>query len=423
MKKLKFFIGAALRSTEVPVVLAIAVQAGAASLFALLTARWLGPSSRGSVVVFMTTSSFLMLVGSLGISTGSRVLLNRSPPLGLDNYLKQARILSLVHLVTSSSVGLFALVKTGGMPTLWVGLIFVPFAAIQLFSYFQREALHGLGRHRTAMYGEVLSSSLQTAGVLFLEVTERLNLVSVCLVIFGGALAQTVLLATRLRSPGQNPPFAHFSLRQLATYSLPALVTTLGQAFVIRGDRLILGLIAGAAPVGIYGAAATFTEVLWLIPAGVAQVGFRRASVTGTGRAGATTRKVTLVVTAVSCLVLAAATGPLVSILLGSAYAEAVGLAYILIAASLPIASYQLDTAVLNGLGKLKQSGHATTLGSVILFVGCLLTIPKFGAYGAAWSSVAAYTAMAVVAGAYVRREKSQVTVRDATLPHIDEII
>jgi len=410
MKKLTSFVSRAAGTTETRVVLAIGVQAAAGTLFALITARWLGPESRGAVVVFMTTSSFLMLVGSFGISTGSRVLLNGSPPLGLTHYLKQARGLSLFQLVTASTIGLFALSKTGGMPTPWVGVIFVPFAAVQLFCYFQREALHGIGRHRSAVYGDVLSFTLMIAGVLILKVTSQLNLVAVCLVSLVGALAQTVFLATRLRSAGQTPPFASFSLRQLMKFSLPALVTTLGQAFVIRGDRLILGLIAGAAPVGIYGAAATFTEVLWLIPSAVAQVAFRRASLTGTRRAGATGRKITLLVTAFACLVLVVLTRPLVTILLGPAYLEAIPLAYILIPASLPMASYQLDVAVLNGLGRLSHSGHATTLGSVVLVVGCLVTIPSMGAFGAAWSSLVAYTAMAGLARWHLHRVKSSRT-------------
>lgn len=147
MMNLGPLIRTAVRSTEARVILSMTALVGAASLFALLTARWLGPSSRGSVVAFMTTSSLLMLVGSIGVSTGSRVFLNGCPLLSPDNYLKQAGVLSVDHVAISNSVGLFMLAKTGAMPTLWVGVIFMPFAAVQLFSYFQRVALHGLGRH------------------------------------------------------------------------------------------------------------------------------------------------------------------------------------------------------------------------------------------------------------------------------------
>ncbi len=410
MNKPASLISRAVRTTEAGVVLAIVVQAAAAVVFALLTARWLGPSSRGVVVVFTTMSMFLMLVGSFGISTGSRVLLTDSPPLSLTRYLKQARILSLLQLVTASTLGLLALTKTGGMPTLWIGVIFVPFAAAQLLCYFQREALHGMGRHRSAMYGDVVSYTLQTMAVLLLKMAGRLNLVAVCLVLLGGALAQTAFLATRLRCVDQSPPFASFSLRQLMRFSLPAMVTTLGQAFVIRGDRLVLGLIAGSAPVGIYGSAATFTEMLWLIPSGVAEVAFRRASVTGTQRAGAARRKITMLVTVLAGLVLVVCTGPIITILLGPAYSQAIPLAYILIPATIPMASYRLDVAVLNGLGRLSYGGYTTTVGSVVLIGGCFATIPSMGAFGAAWSSLVAYSTMAVMARWYLHREKSSHT-------------
>jgi O-antigen/teichoic acid export membrane protein len=406
MRKLTSFVKRAVRTIESRVVVATGVQAAAGILFALLTARWLGPQSRGAVVVFMTTASFLMLVGSWGISTGSRVLLNGSPPLGLTRYMRQARILSLIHLLTASTVGLLVLAKTGGMPTIWVGVIFVPFAAAQLYCYFQREALHGIGRHRSALYGEVLSFSLLTAGVIILHAGGKLNLVDVCLVVLIGYLAQVGFLTARLATYHQSAPVGHFTIRELMKFSMPALVTTLGQSFVIRGDRLVLGLLAGAAPVGIYGAAASFTEVLWLIPSGVAQVAFRRASLTRTSRAGAAGRRITLLITAAACLVLMVCTKPLVMILLGPAYAQAIPLAYILIPASLPMASYTLDVAVLNGLGRLSHSGHATTLGSVVLLVGCLAMIPTLGAFGAAWSSLVSYTAMAGLARWYLHRDK-----------------
>jgi O-antigen/teichoic acid export membrane protein len=71
------------------------------------------------------------------------------------------------------------------------------------------------------------------------------------------------------------------------------------------------------------------------------------------------------------------------------------------------MASYQLDVAVLNGLGRLSHSGYATTVGSVVLLAGCLATIPSFGAYGAAWSSLFAYTAMAAVARWLLHRQST----------------
>jgi O-antigen/teichoic acid export membrane protein len=163
----------------------------------------------------------------------------------------------------------------------------------------------------------------------------------------------------------------------------------------------------GSSAVGIYGAAATLTEALWLIPGGVAQVAFRRASASGSSREGAKARRVALALTAAASLVLAALTPYLIRRLLGSAYAGAVPITYILIAASLPMASYQLDIAVVNGLGMLKRASSITIAGVVCLALACMLLIPLWGAVGAAWSSLASYTLMATLARRRLRANRT----------------
>src|SRR6266536_1087324 len=64
-------------------------------LFAVVTGRALGPSGRGIVVIFMTLSSLLMLIGSLGTNTAARVrLVARGQPLLLEHYLALVVVLS-----------------------------------------------------------------------------------------------------------------------------------------------------------------------------------------------------------------------------------------------------------------------------------------------------------------------------------------
>jgi len=350
-------------------------------------------------VVFMTTTSFLMLVGSLGVSTGGRFLLSAVPPLAVDRYLLFAKRLTGVHVLTSTAIGVPILALAKGLPNHLVGLIFVPVAAAQLLAYFQREALHGLGHHKAAVFGDVLSSLLQISFAIGLHLANMLDVVSVCLCILTGSVAQNFYLAHRLsfvdRAPDVGPvkPF-----RDVLRFSLPALVTTLGQAFAIRGDRLILGILTSSAAVGLYGVAATLTEVLWLIPLGVAQVAFRRASVTRSAGAGRLSRKLALVVTAGACIFLAATVHWIIPLLLGEAYRDAIALSYVLIAAALPMASYHLDIAVLNGLGRLNAGGRVTVSGSAVLLVGCLTLVPHLMAQGAALASFAAYSLMAILA-------------------------
>jgi O-antigen/teichoic acid export membrane protein len=167
---------------------------------------------------------------------------------------------------------------------------------------------------------------------------------------------------------------------------------------VIRGDRLVLGALATSGAVGIYGVAASFTELLWLVPGGVARIAFRRASLRGSRAEYKRKRTLALLCTLCSGVALAFCAHWMIPLLLGYAYIEAVEITYLLIVASLPMASYQLDVAVLNGLGRLKYAGATTTIGTAVLMAGCLLLIPVWGAMGAAVASLVAYTAMAIVA-------------------------
>jgi O-antigen/teichoic acid export membrane protein len=135
-----------------------------------------------------------------------------------------------------------------------------------------------------------------------------------------------------------------------------------------------------------------------LIPGGVAQIVFRRASLGGSRAEYKRKRTIVLLCTLISGIALASFAGWLIPLLLGNAYIGAVELSYVLIVASMPMASYQLDIAVLNGMGRLKYAGATTTAGSAALLGGCALLIPGSGAMGAAVASLFAYTVMAIVA-------------------------
>lgn len=385
------------RLDETRTVTATAVFFLAGTLFALLTARWLGPSERGTLVVFMTTSSFLMLLGALGVTTGGRVLLNSDPGLTHRSLSRLGLRLTGIHALTAGSIGTAVLAVSGDSPPMQVRVVFVVFAVSQLYNYFTREMLHGSGWHTKAVLGDALGSAVQTAGAAALYAAGQLSITTASLALLCGSITQSIWLSILARRVESRTIATELPWRATIRYSLPAMLTGIGQAFVIRGDRLLLGALAGTNAVGIYGVAATFTEVLWLIPNAVGQVAFRRASLSASAESLARRRRTVLVFTAVGGATLALVAGPAIDVLLGRAYSEARALTYLLIVASLPMASYHMDLAVLNGRGALRSGSIATSIGSLVLCAGCLASVPSYGAWGAAWSSMAAYSVMALV--------------------------
>lgn len=389
---------------EVQAVLLLVAMAASASLFALLSARWLPPDKRGVVVVVVTTGSILMLLGSLGVPISGRVQLGRSPSLDLQAYRRHAARLSTWQLAAAATAGIAILWFSNGLPNALVGFVFVPYAALQVWNYLLREGLHGVGNHAAALIADLLASVTQTTFLVALRLFDAVSLGTVVPLLTAGALVQALFLEQRVRGHVQQPPQFELTLRDLARSGRPSLVSSVGQAFVIRGDRLILGALATAAAVGVYGAAATLMETLWLAASGVAQVLFRRASMNLPYADLATSRQRIMALTAAGCLVSLPLIPWAVNSLLGAAYSAAIPICYILAFAALPMASYQLDVAMLNGWGRLDLSRNAALLGCVSLAIGCAALIPLAGAIGAALASTAGYSVMAITVRRYVGR-------------------
>jgi O-antigen/teichoic acid export membrane protein len=366
-------------------------QAGAAMAFALLTARWLGPADRGIVVLSATMGSLLMLAGALGVATGGRILVGRPDGPGAVELLHASRPLLLAHVVTSTVFGatILAVVLPEDRP--WVLGLFVAYAVMCLVTYRRRELLHGEGRHARAILSEAGALVAQVIAVGALHVGAVLTAELTLMVMIGGQLVQVVAQAGSwsTRPKGIN-------LKSVVRFGLPAVVTSFGQAVAIRGDRVILGILAGTTAVGIYGAAASLAELLWLVASGSGQVAFRRASRECAGRDGRTWLFV-MGLTLCSAVALAAVAPIIVPLLLGPDYAEAVPLVWLLCIGALPMASYLLDVATLNGLGHLRASALATIVGAAVLVVSSLVLIPRWNMTGAAVASVVAYAAMAGV--------------------------
>lgn len=396
---------AARASGSVRVVALLMVQAVVAATFAVLTARQLGPSDRGVIVIMMTLGSFLMLMGSFGVATGGRMLLSQSAPdFSTQDQERLAWRLSGAHIFTMVVVAWPLLVLTNAWRGLPISIVFALYGAAMVAIYLLREALQGIGRHVQATLGDVLMFSVLVVGFLGAGLAGNQTILTVASLLLLAAVAEVGYLATILatsRRPRQAPD--RRTAKALLLLSAPALLASVGQAFTIRGDRLVLGALADPHAVGIYGTAATFTEMMWLVPMGVGQVIFRLA---GQGKLDRVRRlqAITLAAMLAAGALGAVMARPAVSLLLGPEYEEALPLIWILLVASLPMGVYHLNAPLLNGSGDLKGPALAGVASSVVLIVFCVVSIPHWGAYGAAIGSFIAYSVMATVVVVRARR-------------------
>jgi O-antigen/teichoic acid export membrane protein len=384
----------------------VGLQAGLGFVFAVLSARWLGPVDRGVIVVVSTLGGLLMLVGSLGVATGGRALLSQtSPRFGLHESVRVQRLLVLGHVVTASVVGIPVFVLSTGRVDAGLFVVFVCYALGLLGAYLGRETLHGLGHHRSATSADVAMVSVLVVGILVLHIRGADSMVNVAklMAVAVGLEALALYLAMGYVTRGHSRAADPLSASAVVRLSLPALAAVIGQAFVIRGDRLILGWLVDSRLVGLYGTAATLTEVLTLVPQAMAQITFQRSAAGEQARTQRVERR-SLVVSAAAAVALAALAAPLVEVTLGAQYAEAVPMVWGLCLPAVVLGMFLTRAAVLNGAGEFGGPALATSVGSVILFLGCLIGIPRWGAYGAIGASALAYSAMVFLATYRIRR-------------------
>ena len=105
----------------------------------------------------------------------------------------------------------------------------------------------------------------------------------------------------------------------IATMALP-----LALVLITRGDRLVLGAHGALAAVAVYGLAATYCEMLRIVPTAVGQLAVPRVAQGGGLRAVARLAGLSLLLTVGAAAVLYAAVASLTVPLFGPAYADAV---------------------------------------------------------------------------------------------------
>lgn len=377
---------------------------GLQGITGLLTARWLGPADRGIVVLAVTISSFAVLLGGLGMPALMRIRLS-DPAYGLNYRGFELTALRLLVLVAVPVLGgsLAMLSVLGHHPGPWVLACFALYVGGALCATLYREATHGIGHHQAAVSGDVLASGVLLVGTSGLFLIDRLSVTGFLLTATLGYALQCAFLrfAGRLERGDKRlrPP-----LGVLLRSSRSALLWAVLSAFAWKGDRLILGLVRPPEDVGVYGTAATLSDLTWMAPAAVGAIVARQVAQAGSVSVIPRWRRRLLLVTGACILPVGAIGTLLLTRALGPGYESGVPALWILCLAALSLASYQTDISGCQGMGNFRSAWKAALGGSIALTV----LAPPLSAYwmgtGCALASWAAYTVMAIVGRIEVTR-------------------
>jgi O-antigen/teichoic acid export membrane protein len=271
--------------------------------------------------------------------------------------------------------------------------------------------VYGVGLNQLAAFLQVLGALLQLIGVAALAATGANSIWQYVSALSIGMIGQVMSSLMVLSKKGFSvwPAVALPVWLRLIRSGFTAIGLTLGQAAVLRIDRILVGLYLAASAVGIYSVAATATEVVWLLPLALSQVLFHGLASRSVDLATATKAKVASLGVALICAIGIYAVAPVaVDKIVGAQFHDAVTPLRILLLGAVLLSSYQLDAYILAARGRFGLAAGATVAGFGAMFLLDLVAIPKYGIVGAAWASVIAYGLMAVAVGVMVARIHTQ---------------
>ncbi|MGI8415394.1 MAG: lipopolysaccharide biosynthesis protein [Nakamurella sp.] len=352
----------------------------------------------------------------MGVYTGGRVLLSTpASKFMFSHYRRVIAVLTAGQVFVTVVVSMPVWHLMTGVNDRAAFAVFGVYCALMAAASLAREGVHGIGKHVLATVSDVVAATVQISLGLTLHLINQVTVSSLLGCGVAGFLLQLLMcnLGARDRSrerqagSSTSPGPLRITYR-VVLFSFPGLILAVGQLFIQKGDRLILGIFSQPRDVGIYAAGATIADAAWILPASLSVIVVRQVARSGSLEPLRRWRRPILVLTCISSIVLAISGSTLIELLLGSSYQSALPILWILCVGSPLFASQQLDLAACNGAGRLDVGATVTAWGVMTLVILSLGLIPAYQGVGAALASVGAYGCMAVLARLGVRRIQSE---------------
>ena len=379
-----------------------------------LQARALGPEGRGLLAAILIPVTLAPQIAGLGLGVFAtrESARGRPVPVLLGTLGAPLLALSLVSILAS---GLLANLVAGDRAVVHtyvqLGFVLLPFG---LFATLLVDLSVGLQRWRLLIAGRLVSPIIWTAGVVVLYATGHLTVAAAAIVTLVGGAAGFLPFLPLLKAG--RPHFDTALLRQGVPFGLKTWIGGLSALANVRLDQLLMVRLVSEKELGLYVVAVTVAMFTASILLGAITMYVSPRIAGGDSALAARACRLTLAVMLGLAAGMAVVTPILLRLAFGAAFTPATTMVRILLAASVPYAAaFVLSTA-------LVQSGHPGKAARVDLFavvltvVGLLVLLPRLGAVGAAYVSLASYSASFVLLLRWARRDLD-VPLRDLLVP------
>jgi O-antigen/teichoic acid export membrane protein len=228
---------------------------------------------------------------------------------------------------------------------------------------------------------------------------------SVTLVVLGAVAGQLVVAGVALgctRRALVRPlsPLAPRAYRSALAFSLPAGAGELVLLAMLRVDIVLVAAFLPVADAGLYAVAVALSEILWVVPDGVALVALPTSASDPEARRSRHLVALTVAVTVTGGVALSLAATPLIDVLFGSAFEDAASAVPLLAVAAVAGGVWKVVGAEIVAAGRTSPRFWSASAGLGAMVLVDVVAIPSLGIQGAALGAATGY---AVAAGVLCR--------------------
>jgi O-antigen/teichoic acid export membrane protein len=378
------------------------ITAAAGFITGPLQARALGAAGRGDLAAILVPIALAAHVLGLGLGAyASREVARGAHVRDIVGSLGGL----LIPIGVAGAVGGFLVADqlAAGRATvevfLKIGFALMPFSLSVALLY---SLLSGLQEWRLLMVTRLIPVIVSVAGIVILYVTDALTVATAAAVTLGGSLASSLQLVLVLRGHGR-PRFKPRVAWRGLIFGIKTWIGGLASLANHRLDQLVMIPAVPSRELGLYAVAVTLSSVPSLLTGALAPPLLTRIA---QGDIALVPRALRMVLTSVLVLNLAvgAVTPVLLPLLFGSDFSDAVDMALVLLAASVPAAGVAVLMTALVAGGRPEMTSAAEVLALVVTAVGLFVLLGPLGGLGAAIVSLAAYSANFVLQLVVARR-------------------
>ncbi len=378
----------------------------------VLTARQLGPTGRGVLVLLVTASSFALLVVGLGINLSGRIhLVSSDHPVTSGGFLGLSCALSAIQVLVCLILGVILLPLVHVRLSVGQEMAFGLLGASMLAQYVLLDVLNAFGHLSSSALIDAGGSVTQLILVIMMIAGDQTKVTPFVIALTAGNGMQILISLAALKHFGVSI-LPHYRRREwilLVRSGLPAVIMGFAQVLAFRMDRYLVGAVLSPTAVGVYSVAATAPELLRLLPLSLSQPIFHRIA------AGLAVpddfrriRILCLVVVLLSVGVAFTVAPAAVRIFFGAKFSGAATPLRILLLGEFGVAIFYFDGGALFALNETWRAAVAVIAAFLLIAVGDVMLIPPYGLAGAAWASVAAYSVMGLTAHVFLGREQKR---------------